>query len=89
MNQTTPINTATAVGAGAVVAPVVAYVATLFHLALPLDVQSALVVLIVAGAHKLSQVVAARTSKQATPQAVPAMAPAAVSPAQQATPAAQ
>ncbi len=65
MNQTTPINTATAVGAGAVVAPVVAYVATLFHLTLPLDVQSALVVLIVAGAHKLSQVAAARSVPKA------------------------
>jgi hypothetical protein len=55
MNQTSPSNTAIAAGAGAVVAPVVSYVASLFHLTLPLDVQSALVVLIVAGAHWVSQ----------------------------------
>ncbi|APR37881.1 hypothetical protein [Paraburkholderia sp. SOS3] len=60
MNQTSPLNTATAVGAGAVVAPVVSYVAGLFHVTLPLDVQSALVVLIVAGAHKLTQMRAAK-----------------------------
>jgi hypothetical protein len=58
--NSTPLNTATAVGAGAVVAPVVAYVASLFHLALPVDVQSAIVVLLVAGAHKLSQTRAAK-----------------------------
>jgi hypothetical protein len=67
MNQTSPLNTATAVGAGAVVAPVVSYVASLLHLTLPIDVQSAIVVLLVAGAHKLSQM---RTAKQpAAPQA--------------------
>jgi hypothetical protein len=55
MPQASPLNTATAVGAGAVVAPVVSYVASLFHLALPADVQASLVVLIVAGAHWLSQ----------------------------------
>lgn len=65
--NSTPLNTATAVGAGAVVAPVVSYVASLFHLALPVDVQSAIVVLLVAGAHKLSQM---RDAKQpAAPQA--------------------
>lgn len=55
MNQTTPTTTAIAAGAGAVVAPVVAYVASAFHLSLPADVQGAIVVLIVAGAHWLSQ----------------------------------
>jgi hypothetical protein len=65
--NSTPINTATAVGAGAVVAPVVSYVADLFHATLPADVQSAVVVLIVAGAHWLSQVVAARSAAKATP----------------------
>ncbi|HEP6426870.1 TPA: hypothetical protein VDB83_001141 [Burkholderia cenocepacia] len=55
MNQTTPTNTAIAAGAGAVVAPVIAYVASAFHLSLPADVQGAIVVLIVAGAHWLSQ----------------------------------
>jgi hypothetical protein len=69
MNNTSPINTATAVGAGAVVAPVVSYVASLFHLTLPLDVQSALVVLIVAGAHKLTQIAAARTAAKQAPAA--------------------
>jgi hypothetical protein len=68
MNSTSPVNTATAVGAGAVVAPVVAYVASLFHATLPVDVQSAIVVLVVAGAHWLSQVVAARSAaKQPAP----------------------
>ncbi|MDE1139994.1 hypothetical protein [Paraburkholderia tropica] len=55
MNNTTPTNTAIAAGAGAVVAPVVAYVASALHLVLPADVQGAVVVLIVAGAHWLSQ----------------------------------
>jgi hypothetical protein len=55
MNQTTPTNTAIAAGAGAVVAPVVAYVASALHVALPVDVQGAIVVLIVAGAHWLTQ----------------------------------
>jgi hypothetical protein len=66
--NSTPINTATAVGAGAVVAPVVSYVASLFHATLPADVQSAVVVLIVAGAHWLSQVIAARSAKAAPAQ---------------------
>lgn len=60
-----PLNTATAVGAGAVVAPVVSYIASALHVALPADVQSAAVVLIVAGAHWISQVVKARSVKQA------------------------
>ena len=55
MNQTTPTNTAIAAGAGAVIAPVVAYAASVLHLSLPADVQAAIVVLIVAGAHWLSQ----------------------------------
>lgn len=67
--NSTPINTATAVGAGAVVAPVVAYVASLFHATLPADVQSAVVVLIVAGAHWLSQVAAARSAAKQAPTA--------------------
>lgn len=67
MNQTSPLNTATAVGAGAVITPVVAYVASLFHVVLPLDVQSAIVVLLVAGAHKLTQMRAAK--QPAAPQA--------------------
>jgi len=69
MNSTSPMNTATAVGAGAVVAPVVQYVASLFHLTLPLDVQSAIVVLLVAGAHKASQIAAARSAAKAAPKA--------------------
>ena len=67
MNQTSPSNTAIAAGAGAVVAPVVSYVAGLFHLTLPLDVQGAIVVLLVAGAHWLSQRFPAK--KAATPTA--------------------
>lgn len=67
--NSTPLHTATAVGAGAVVAPVVAYFASLFHVAMPADVQGAIVVLIVAGAHWLSQVMAARSAKTA-PKAV-------------------
>jgi hypothetical protein len=63
------MNTATAVGAGAVVAPVVSYVASLFHATLPVDVQSALVVLIVAGAHKASQIAAARAAAKVAPKA--------------------
>lgn len=69
--KTSPLNTATAVGAGAVVTPVVSYIASLFHVTLPVDVQSAIVVLIIAGAHKLSQVVEARSAAKAPP-AVPA-----------------
>ncbi|WGS53601.1 hypothetical protein LFL96_21320 [Paraburkholderia sp. D15] len=53
--NSTPTNTAIAAGAGAVVAPVVAYAAAALHVALPADVQGAIVVLIVAGAHWLSQ----------------------------------
>lgn len=66
MNQTSPINTATAVGAGAVVSPVVSYVAGLLHLSMPADVQGAIVVLLVAGAHWLSskRAVKAATSAQ-------------------------
>jgi hypothetical protein len=68
--NSTPLHTATAVGAGAVVTPVVAYVASLFHVSLPADVQGAVVVLIVAGAHWLSKVGEARSaSKAATPAA--------------------
>lgn len=70
MNQTSPVHTATAVGAGAVVLPVVRYAATAMNLTLPPDVESAIVVLIVAGAHWLSQVVAARSAaKTASPAA--------------------
>lgn len=70
MNQTSsPINTATAVGAGAVVAPVVSYVATVCHVALPADVQSAIVVLLVAGAHWVGQLAAARVGAKAAPAA--------------------
>lgn len=73
MNQTSPINTATAVGAGAVVAPVVSYIASAFHVTLPADVQSAIVVLVVAGAHWLSQVRSARgAAKQPAASAAPA-----------------
>jgi hypothetical protein len=69
MNNTSPINTATAVGAGAVIAPVVSYVASLFHATLPVDVQSAIVVLVVAGAHWLSQVRSDRSAAKAAPPA--------------------
>lgn len=68
MNSTV-LNTATAVGAGAVVTPVVAYVASLFHLTLPADVQSAVVVLLVAGAHYLKQLSDARAAAKAAPKA--------------------
>lgn len=67
--NSTPMTTATAVGAGAVVTPVVAYVASLFHVTLPLDVQSAIVVLLVAGAHKLSQAMDARADAKAAASA--------------------
>ncbi|WP_027798225.1 hypothetical protein [Paraburkholderia dilworthii] len=69
MNSSTPLNTATAVGAGAVVAPVVSYIASLFHATLPADVQSAVVVLVVAGAHWVSKVVAARSAAKQSPAA--------------------
>ncbi|MDB6082231.1 MAG: hypothetical protein JWN43_112 [Gammaproteobacteria bacterium] len=72
MNPTSPLNTATAVGAGAVVAPVVSYVASLFHATLPVDVQSAIVVLVVAGAHWLSQMQGARAAAKAPQPATPA-----------------
>jgi hypothetical protein len=72
MNSTSPVNTATAVGAGAVIAPVVAYVASLFHVALPVDVQSAIVVLVVAGAHWLSQMQTARSAAKSPQPATPA-----------------
>lgn len=65
MNQTSPMNTATAVGAGAVVTPVVAYVASLCHLTLPPDVLAAIVILLVSGAHWIGQVVAARSAGKA------------------------
>lgn len=65
--NSTPLNTATAVGAGAVIAPVVSYIASLFHATLPADVQSAIVVLVVAGAHYLSQVAAARSAAKQVP----------------------
>lgn len=67
--NSTPLNTATAVGAGAVVTPVVAYIASLFHVTLPADVLSAFVVLIVSGSHWLSKVVAARSAAKAAPAA--------------------
>lgn len=63
--NSTPTNTAIAAGAGAVVAPVVSYAASLLHVALPVDVQGAIVVLLVAGAHWLSQRFPAK--KVATP----------------------
>jgi hypothetical protein len=66
MNSNSPTNTAIATGAGAVVAPVVAYAANLLHVVMPADVQGALVVLIVAGAHWLSQRIPAR-KQSATP----------------------
>lgn len=69
INKASPLNTATAVGAGAVVTPVVSYIASLFHVTLPVDVQSAIVVLIVAGAHKLSQVIDARSTAKVSPVA--------------------
>jgi hypothetical protein len=67
-----PLNTATAVGAGAVVTPVVAYFASLFHVTMPADVQGAIVVLVVAGAHWLSQMQGARSAAKAPQPAAPA-----------------
>ncbi|HEX7906886.1 MAG TPA: hypothetical protein VF534_02170 [Paraburkholderia sp.] len=58
--NTTPLNTATAAGAAAVVAPVVSYVAGALHLSMPADVQSAIVVAIVAVSHWIGQAAAAR-----------------------------
>lgn len=55
MSQTTPVNTATATAAAAVVAPVVAFAADSMHLALPPQVQAAVVVAVVAGAHWAGQ----------------------------------
>ncbi|MDN8081143.1 hypothetical protein QZN30_17410 [Burkholderia multivorans] len=65
MNQTSPLSTATAVGAGAVVTPVVSYLAGVMHLTLPPDVQAAIVVLVVSGAHWLSQRIPARKQEGA------------------------
>lgn len=72
MNQTSPLNTATAVGAGAVITPVVAYIASLFHVTLPADVLSAVVVLLVAGSHKLSLIAADRAAAKAAKTPAPA-----------------
>jgi hypothetical protein len=58
------MNTATAAGAAAVVAPIVAWIATLFHQTLPADVLSAIVVLLVAGAHWVGNVIAERTASK-------------------------
>jgi hypothetical protein len=54
MNMT-PLNTATAAGAAAIVAPVVAQTAIALHLSLTPDVQAAIVVAIVAGGHWAGQ----------------------------------
>lgn len=63
--NSTPMTTATAAGAAAVVAPIVAYLAALLHLDMPAAVQSSIVVLLVAGAHWLGQLIAARTATKA------------------------
>ncbi|MBN3811716.1 hypothetical protein [Paraburkholderia sp. Ac-20347] len=49
--NSTPINTAIAVGSGALVAPVIDQIATGLHLSLTPDVRNAIIVLVVAGAH--------------------------------------
>lgn len=51
MNQTSPMNTATAAGAAVIVAPLVSQLAASLHISLTPDVLSALVVAIVAAAH--------------------------------------
>lgn len=54
MNQTTPMNTATAGGAMAIVMPLVAWADAKLNLGMPLAVQSSLTVLLISGAHWLS-----------------------------------
>ncbi len=60
MNPTSPMNTATAAGATAIVTPVIAYVASLANLTMPPEVLSSIAVLIVAGAHYVGNLIAAR-----------------------------
>ncbi|MFD1558372.1 hypothetical protein ACFSHT_22530 [Paraburkholderia silviterrae] len=55
----TPTHTAIAAGAAALIVPVVDQVATALHMALTSDVRNAIVVLVVAGTHWLSQKYAA------------------------------
>jgi hypothetical protein len=69
MNQTSsPMNTAAAAGAAVVVTPVVSYVASCFHVTLPPDVLSSIVVLLVAGAHWIGNLAAARVAPAAAAQ---------------------
>lgn len=88
--NTTPMNTATAAGAAAVIAPVVAYAATAMHLDLPAPVQAAIVVGIVSSSHwagaqigafgtQISDYLAAKTAAAAARGApvAPTLAPAA------------
>lgn len=66
---TTPVNTATAAGAAAVVAPVVAMLNERWKLQLPADVQASIVVGIVAGAHWIGQQAAAWATRVAAKKA--------------------
>lgn len=59
MPQTSPVNTATAAGAAAIIAPVVSQIAAALHLSLTPDVLAAIVIVIVAGAHWVGQQFAA------------------------------
>jgi hypothetical protein len=66
VNQTSPMNTATAAGAAAVLMPIVAYAAQLLRLNPPEAVLSSIVVLLVAGGHWLGQYLGQRLPVKAT-----------------------
>lgn len=60
----TPTHTAVAAGAAALILPVVDQLAAALHLTLTSDVRSAIVVLVVAGVHWLSQHIPAKKAAQ-------------------------
>lgn len=63
---TSPMNTATAAGAAAVLAPVVSWIAGLCHVDLPPEVLMSIVVLLVSGAHWASNLIDARKPETPT-----------------------
>lgn len=67
MNQTSPMNTATAAGAAAVLAPVISWLASLAHVSMPPEVLSSIVVLLVAGAHWLGNFLTDYAARRASP----------------------
>lgn len=88
MNMT-PLNTATAAGAAAIVAPVVAQTAIALHLSLTPDVQAAVVIAIVAGGHWAGQQISAfsqQLSAYLAAKSAPAVPVAPVAPAAPAAP---